>query len=83
MPFYCLFIQIFINSIALVTIKMLFGMAIFNTSEQSSAFNHEDGSWASEPKARNPTVRKQFFTTKRGSTKFQTKEVMLLGAACL
>jgi hypothetical protein len=27
--------------------------------------------------------RKQFFTTKRGSTKFQTKEVMLLGLACL
>jgi hypothetical protein len=27
--------------------------------------------------------RKQFFTTKRGSTKFETKEVMLLGVACL
>jgi hypothetical protein len=26
--------------------------AIFNTSEQSSAFNYEYGSWASEPKAR-------------------------------
>jgi hypothetical protein len=24
-------------------------IAIFNTSEQSSAFNHEDGSWAFEP----------------------------------
>jgi hypothetical protein len=32
-------------------------IAIFNTSEQSSAFNHEYGSWASEPKARTPTVR--------------------------
>jgi hypothetical protein len=24
-------------------------IAIFNTSEQSGAFNHKDGSWASEP----------------------------------
>jgi hypothetical protein len=32
-------------------------IAIFNTSEQSSAFNHEYGSCASEPKARTPTVR--------------------------
>jgi hypothetical protein len=32
-------------------------IAIFNTSEQSSAFNHEYASWASEPKARTPTVR--------------------------
>jgi hypothetical protein len=32
-------------------------IAIFNTSEQSSAFNREYGSWASEPKARTPTVR--------------------------
>jgi hypothetical protein len=32
-------------------------IAIFNTSEQSSAFNHEYGSWASEPKARTPTVQ--------------------------
>jgi hypothetical protein len=32
-------------------------MAIFNTSEQSGAFNHEYGRWASEPKARTPTVR--------------------------
>jgi hypothetical protein len=31
-------------------------ITIFNTSEQSSAFNHEYGSWASEPKARTPTV---------------------------
>jgi ribosomal protein L19E len=29
--------------------------AIFNTSEQSSAFNHGYGSWASEPKARTPS----------------------------
>jgi hypothetical protein len=32
-------------------------IAIFNTSEQSSAFNHEYVSWASEPKARTPTVQ--------------------------
>jgi hypothetical protein len=32
-------------------------IAIFNPSEQSSAFNHEYGSWASEPKASTPTVR--------------------------
>jgi hypothetical protein len=32
-------------------------IAIFNTSEQSSAFNHEYGSWASELKAGIPTVR--------------------------
>jgi hypothetical protein len=50
--------------------------AIFNTSEQSSAFNHGYGSWASEPKARTPAVR-------RGSKKFQIKEEMLLGFACL
>jgi hypothetical protein len=33
-------------------------IAIFNTSEQSSAFNHEYGSWASEPKARIPTAQR-------------------------
>jgi hypothetical protein len=32
-------------------------IAIFNTSEQSGAFNHEYGSWASEPKARTPTIQ--------------------------
>jgi hypothetical protein len=32
-------------------------ITIFNTSEQSSAFNHEYGSWASEPKVRTPTLR--------------------------
>jgi hypothetical protein len=32
-------------------------IAIFNTSEQSSAFNHEYESWASEPKARTPMIR--------------------------
>jgi hypothetical protein len=31
-------------------------IAVFNTSDQSSAFNHEYVSWASEPKARTPTV---------------------------
>jgi hypothetical protein len=31
-------------------------IVIFNTNEQSSAFNHEYVSWASEPKARTPTV---------------------------
>jgi hypothetical protein len=29
----------------------------FNTSEQSSAFNHEYGNWASEPKASTPNGR--------------------------
>jgi hypothetical protein len=39
-------------------------IAIFNTSEQSSAFNHEYGSWASEPKARQPyEIEKTFSTT--------------------
>jgi hypothetical protein len=32
-------------------------LAVFNTSEQSGAFNDEYGNWASEPKARTPTVR--------------------------
>jgi hypothetical protein len=32
-------------------------IAILNTSEQSSAFNHEYGGWASEPKARTPNVQ--------------------------
>jgi hypothetical protein len=34
-------------------------IAISNTSEQSSAFNHEYGSWAAEPKARTPNVQVQ------------------------
>jgi hypothetical protein len=29
-----------------------------NTSEQSSAFSHESGSWASEPKVRTPPVNR-------------------------
>jgi hypothetical protein len=32
-------------------------IAIFNTSEQSSGFNHEYENWASEPKARTQNVQ--------------------------
>jgi hypothetical protein len=43
-----------INKLLLLVLNVK--IAIFNTSDQSSAFNRGYGSWASEPKARTPTV---------------------------
>jgi hypothetical protein len=50
-------------------------IATLNTSEQSSAFNHEYGSWASEPKARpqpNEFRRLQIFAKYRGRQQFSS-----------